>query len=123
MIARGICVTAMAAAAVGCASTSKQSGIPVTAEEVKIYGPAQLLRAQYETVQRLWVESWRAKFWVPSYSSEADGLSALRSKAAGLDANGLINVACYTDRGLFSFSSKPDFTCYGQAIRVRDTDK
>ncbi|HYT15824.1 MAG TPA: hypothetical protein VEL80_05500 [Burkholderiales bacterium] len=123
MNTRGIYAAAIAAAMTGCASTSENPGGPATAHEVRIYSPAQLLPAQYETVRRLWVESWRAKFWVPSYSTEEDGLSALRNKAAQLGANGLINVACYKDRGLFSLpgSTGSDFNCYGKAIRVRDT--
>ena len=118
MNTRGLIAAAIAAALAGCAGASKQAGAPVTADEVNIYSPAQLRPGRYETVQRLWVESWRAQFWTPSYSTEADGLSALRSKAAHLGANGLINVACYRGQGLFS--SEPDFICYGKAIHVAD---
>jgi len=87
------------------------------AEDVKVYSPAQLRRGEYETVKRLWVETWRTPFWVPSYSSREDGIAAMRDKAAGLGANGLINVACYGDKGFFSFGSE-SFVCYGKAIKV-----
>jgi len=93
----------------GCAST--------TTEDVKIYSPAQLKQGEYETVKRIWVESWRTALWVPTYSSRDDGIAALRDKAASLDANGLINVDCYGDSGLFGGSQT--FTCYGKAIKVR----
>jgi hypothetical protein len=86
-------------------------------EDVKIYSPAQLKQGEYDTVGRIWVESWRTAFWVPTYSSHDDGISALKDKAAGLDANGLINVDCYGDSGLFGGSQA--FTCYGKAIKVR----
>ena len=86
-------------------------------EHVKVYSPAQLRQGEYQTVARLWVETWRPPFWVPSYSSPKDGIAAMREKAAGLGANGLINVDCYGDRGFFSFGSE-SFTCYGKAIRV-----
>jgi uncharacterized protein YbjQ (UPF0145 family) len=55
---------------------------------------------------------------VPSYSSREDGIAALQDKAAALGANGLINVDCYGDKGLFSLGSD-SFVCYGKAIKVR----
>jgi hypothetical protein len=87
------------------------------AEDVKVYTPAQLKQGEYETVARLWVETWRPRFWVPTYSSPGDGIEGLQDKAAALGANGLINVDCYGDKGFFSFGSD-SFTCYGKAIKV-----
>jgi hypothetical protein len=87
------------------------------AEDIKVYRSAQLKQGEYETVKRLWVETWRPPFWVPSYSSSKDGIEALQDKAAGLGANGLINVACYGDKGFLSFGSE-SFVCYGNAIKV-----
>ena len=104
-----ISVALSAAVLTGCAS--------IKAEDVKVYTPAQLRQGEYETVKRLWVETWRTPFWVPSYSSREDGIAAMRDKAAGLVANGLINVDCYGDKGLFSFGSE-SFFCYGKAIKV-----
>ena len=87
------------------------------AEDVKIYSPAQLKQGEYQNVARIWVESWRTALWVPTYSTRDDGVAALRDKAASLDANGLINVDCYGDSGLFGGSQT--YTCYGKAIKVR----
>lgn len=86
-------------------------------DEVRLYRSAELGQGNYETVARLWVEAGRSAFWVPTYSSQEDGVAALRDKAAALGANGLINVACYSDPGLFSLGS-PSFVCYGKAIKV-----
>ena len=88
------------------------------AKEVKVYRPAQLKPGEYETVARLWVESWRRLAWVPTYGSPDEGIDALRDKAAGLGANGLINLGCYRDRGFASLGSET-FVCYGKAIKVR----
>jgi hypothetical protein len=104
-----ISVALSAALLAGCAS--------IKAEDVKVYTPAQLRQGEYETVKRLWVETWRTPFWVPSYSSSKDGIEALQDKAAALGANGLINVDCYGDKGFFSFGSE-SFICYGKAIKV-----
>jgi hypothetical protein len=98
------------AAFAGCAT--------LKAEDVKIYEPTQLNERQYESVARLWVETWRARTWVPRYASRDEGLAGLQNKAASLGANGLINVACYGDPGLFSLGSE-SFVCYGKAIKVR----
>ncbi len=104
-----ISVAMSAAVFAGCAA--------LKAEDVKVYTPAQLKQGEYETVKRLWVGTWRPPFWVPGHSSPKDGIAGLQDKAAGLGANGLINVDCYGDKGLFSFGSE-SFTCYGKAIRV-----
>ena len=102
-------IAVLTAALSACATTKS--------EDVKIYSSAQLKQGEYETVKRIWVESWRTALWVPTYSSRDDGIEALKDKAASLDANGLINVDCYGDSGLFGGSQA--FTCYGKAIRVR----
>src|SRR5438445_8194706 len=88
-------VAMSAALLAGCAA--------IKAEDVKVYTPAQLRQGEYETVKRLWVETWRTPFWVPSYSSPKDGIAALQDKAAALGANGLIKVDCYGDKRLFPF--------------------
>jgi len=103
-------IVVAAAALAGCAT--------LKSEDVKIYEPTQLRESQYESVARLWVETWRARTWVPTYASPGDGVSALQNKAASLGANGLINVGCYGDPGLFSLGSE-SFVCYGKAIKVR----
>ena len=104
-----ISVALSAAVLTGCAA--------LKAEDVKVYTPAQLKQGEYQAVARLWVETWRTPFRVPGYSSPKDGIAALQDKAAALGANGLINVDCYGDKGLFSFGSE-SFICYGKAIRL-----
>ena len=111
MVKRITAISAALSAALyaGCAT--------LKAEDVKVYNPAQLKQGEYETVARLWVETWRPPFWVPTFSSPGRGVAALQDKAAALGANGLINVDCYGDKGFFSFGSE-SFTCYGKAIKV-----
>ena len=104
------CLATLAAAVLSaCASTTKS-------EDVKIYSPAELKQGDYQTVARIWMDSRRTALWVPTYASREKGMAALKDKAASLDANGLINVDCYGDSGLFGGSEA--FTCYGKAIRV-----
>ena len=114
-----IYLVALCAGLYGCATTSR-GGENIQADEVKFYEPTQLSLGQYDTVEHLWVESWRTAVWYPSYSTEEQGVSALKAEAARLGANGLINVVCSEDKGLFPvpWSSEPSLICYGMAIRV-----
>jgi hypothetical protein len=103
----------------GCASAPK-SGVQKQATEVKVYEPGQIAQGQYDRVRYLWMDSWRTAFWLPTYSSEAEGIASLQVEAARLGANGLINLGC-RDQGRFmwSRSREPAILCYGTAIRVR----
>ena len=103
------CLAASVSVLLGCATSGS--------DEVRLYRPAELKQGQYETVARLWVEAGRSAFWAPSYASQEEGVAALRNKAAALGANGLINIGCYADPGLFSLGSE-SFVCYGKAIKV-----
>ncbi len=92
----------------------------MAANEVKIYGPGNLSVNQYEVVRRIWVDSWRSNFLLPTYPSEAEGIASMQAEAARLGADGLINVGCMDQGRLkWSLSSGPAITCYGNAIRVR----
>jgi hypothetical protein len=102
----------------GCAS-APQSGPQSQAAEVRVYAPAQLAPGQYETLRYLWVDSWRAAFWLPSSSSRAAGIASLQREAARLGANGLINVSCEDQgRPAWTWRREPEIVCYGNAIRV-----
>lgn len=113
-----ICFVALVATLFGCATTPRSSENHPEAGEVTFYEPAQLNLSQYETVEHLWVGSWRTAVWYPSYSNKEEGVTALKAKAARLGANGLINVTCSEDKGLFSWSAHPPLICFGMAIHV-----
>ena len=112
-------VAAAACVLSGCAS-APPSGVERQAAEVRVYEPEQLVQGQYELVRYLWVDSWRTAFWLPSHSSEAEGIASLQAETARLGANGLINVSC-RDQSHFVWSGSraPAILCYGNAIRVR----
>lgn len=110
--------------AYGCAGGSLGPSVKAGAEEIKIYEPAQLRSRDYDTVKRLWIESWRSVFWFPeSYSAER-GVASLRAEAGQLGANAMTDVACYANKG-GQFTVMPMalrdtvFICYGTAISVK----
>jgi uncharacterized protein YbjQ (UPF0145 family) len=106
----------------GCASVPQQ-GPAADAAEVRIYQSGQLSASQYEVVRHIWVDSWRTTYAMPAYPSEAEGIAALRTEAARLGADGLVNVICL-DQGHSSWSWGGGSTvlCYGNAIRVRHNE-
>jgi hypothetical protein len=112
-------VIVAACALSGCAS-APQGGVERSATEVKVYETGKLDASQYEVVRRVWVDSWRSAFRLPTYPSEAEGIASLQTEAARLGADGLINVICI-DQGHSQWSSSqgPAVLCYGNAIRVR----
>ena len=115
-----IYLVALVATFFGCATTPQSGERPLEADQVKFYEPTQLSLGRYETVKHLWVESWRTAVWYPSYPTEEQGVAALKAEAARLGANGVINVVCSDDKGLFPvpWSAEPSLICYGMAIRV-----
>ena len=50
---------------------------------------------RFEVVRRLWVESWRSAFFMPTYASVEDGKADLQREAARLGGNGILNFGCY----------------------------
>jgi hypothetical protein len=76
-----------------------------------------LTRDRYEVVTRLWVDSWRSAFQVPTHPERADAVAALKAEAVQRGANGLTNVACLVDAAPLP-GARPHF-CYALAIRVK----
>jgi len=108
----------------GCTTIPKGAEESVAAEAVQIYGPAQLLQGKYETIKPLWVGSWRSAFRIPEYRTAEEGITALKTEAGKLGANGLTNVACYQNnkgQSPLPWGSEPVFICYGKAIRARNS--
>jgi hypothetical protein len=102
----------------GCTSVP-QSGVEGAGGEVKIYESNRLAASQYEVVRRLWMDSWRSNFLLPSYRSEAEAIIAMKTEAGRLGADGLINVVCLNQGRSKWFSSQdPRILCYGNAIRL-----
>lgn len=103
----------------GCASTPSPD-VERRAAEVNVYRMNELTDKRYEVVRYIWVDSWRTAFRVPTYPSETDAVAALRTEAARVGADGLINVVCLDQsRSRGASSAEPAVLCYGNAIRFR----
>ena len=97
-----------------------QGDVEPSAPQLRIYAFGEIDMGRYEVVGRLWGDSWRSAFWVPTFPSREQAIAALQAEAARRGADGLLNVDCL-DQGRWKWSSnaEPAFFCYGIAIRVR----
>jgi len=86
-------------------------------DDVRVYEPGTLTADRYQIVARLWVESWRSAFQVPTHAARAEAVDALKAEAARRGANALTNVSCLLDDAPFP-GSRPHF-CYGLAITAK----
>ena len=91
------------------------SAFAADAARVKVFDATELPLDRYEVVKRIWTETWRASFWVPTYNDAADAIAALTSKAADAGANGVINLHCLNDMGGWGSG----YFCYGLAIKLK----
>lgn len=86
-------------------------------DDVRIFEPGTLTADRYQVVARLWVESWRSAFQVPTHAERAEAVAALKAEAARRGANGLTNLTCLVDNSPFP-GSRPHF-CYALAINAK----
>jgi uncharacterized protein YbjQ (UPF0145 family) len=103
----------------GCAS-APPAGVERQPAEVKVYGPSELSTNQYDVVSRIWADSWKTAWRLPTYADEETATASLRAEAARLGADGLVNVGCLKQAPSTWFgSAEPSILCYGNAIRMR----
>jgi len=105
----------IAGVALGCALCAA-AGLAQGADagKVRVFDATQLTLDRYTVVTRIWAQSWRSAFWVPTYDEVADAISALTSKAADAGADGVINLHCLNDT-----SWGGGYFCYGLAIKLK----
>lgn len=101
--------------ALGCALWATASlALGADAAPVKVFDATQLTQDRYTVVTRIWTQSWRSAFWVPTHGEMADAIKALTSKAANAGADGVVNLHCLNDTGWFG-----GYFCYGLAIKLK----
>ena len=101
----------------GCSSKGKTvEGPKVPPSQITVYESTELLHSQYTLVQHLWVDSWRSNWTFPRFSTEAEGLEAMKRASSDAGANGLLHAVCVN--GATKASDKATLYCYGDAIKV-----
>ena len=108
----------------GCA-TAPSAEVEARTKAIQVYemDPYRFFIPQpYDVVGRIWNDSWRSAFWIPTYPTKEAAIAAMQTEAARLNANALISVSCMDQRGSTWFhGSEPAFLCYGVAIQVRQS--
>lgn len=103
----------------GCATTPHgDTGKP--SKTVQVYESDPYLGKGYDIVGRLWADSTRSRFRVPTYPSRDAAIAAMQAEAAILNADALISVGCLDQRvSALAQGGEPAFVCYGVAIQMR----
>jgi hypothetical protein len=102
----------------GCASV--QPDVEKPQKVVQVYEIDPYLGKGYEVVGRVWIDSARSRFRVPTYPTKDEAIAAMQTEAGTLNADALISVSCVDQRGsTWSRSTEPAILCYGVAIRFR----
>ena len=65
------------------------------ADKVTIHESVTSAPPRYQIIKRVWVESWRSAFRVPTYRSQEEAAADFRRQAASLGGDGVINFGCY----------------------------
>jgi hypothetical protein len=102
----------------GCASKGAKTaeGPKVPPSQITVYESTELLHSQYTLVQHLWIDSWRSNWSFPKFSTEAEGLEAMKRAASDAGANALLHAICVN--GATKASESAVLYCYGDAIKV-----
>jgi hypothetical protein len=104
-----IAVTGLA----GCATGAQEAGVP--GDRIPVHESVTSAPPRYDIVKRLWIESWRSAFFVPSYASAEEAAAHMRRRAEHLGGNGVINFGCYRK----SAAADAPLACNGTIVRFR----
>lgn len=110
-------VLAFALTACASAPTATATREREAADTVVVYPSGRLVRNQYTVLRRLWIESWRSAFWLPTFETQDAAIANMRLEAARLGADGLVDVACLDMSR--AWSKERAFVCSGNAIRLK----
>ena len=83
---------------------------------LRVFDATQLMPDRYTVIRRLWVESVRSAFWIPTHDDSGAAIAALTAEAASLGADGVTNLVCLNDRRAWLGRG---YFCYGAAIKLR----
>jgi hypothetical protein len=108
------CARFAAAVLAGTLCAAAGPALAADAAKVRVFDATQLTQDRYAVVTRIWTQSWRSAFWVPTHDEVADAINALTSKAADAGADGVVNLHCLNDTGWFG-----GYFCYGLAVKLR----
>jgi uncharacterized protein YbjQ (UPF0145 family) len=90
---------------------------PVNPDQVSIHESVKSAPVRYQAIKRLWVDSWRSAFFVPTYRSREEAAADFRVQAASLGGNGVINFGCYNMVASPTPPAGSPLACNGTVVR------
>ena len=100
---------AVAACAGGAQEPLRQAPLPT-------FDATQLTPDRYTVVKRLWVDSWRTAFDVPTRADSSAALAQLSEEAVKVNADALTNVVCLNDERAWYGGG---YFCYALAVKLK----
>lgn len=91
----------------------------VDADKVTIHESVTSAPPHFTILKRVWVETWRSAFFVPTYRSQEEAAAAFRQHAASIGGDGVINFGCYNR--VISPNPPPGsaLSCNGTIVKFR----
>jgi hypothetical protein len=83
----------------------------------RVYKVGEITLDRYTVIERIWVDSLRSAFWVPTHADERAAIEAVMSEAARLGADGVVNLHCLNASG--GFPPLAGQFCYANAIKLK----
>jgi hypothetical protein len=103
----------------GCATTPPADSA-LQPSTVRVYQEDPFVGKGYDIMGRIWTDSWRSSFRVPTYGTKDAAIASMQTEAARLNADALISVSCVDQQGsTWSRTNEPAFLCYGVAIKLK----
>ena len=84
---------------------------------LRVYQVGEITPDRYRVTERIWVDSLRSAFWVPTHADQRAAIEAVLAEAARLGADGVVNLHCLNDSG--GFPSVSGHFCYANAIKLK----
>ena len=100
---------AAAACSAGAQEVLRQAPLPT-------FDATQLTPDRYTVIRRLWVDSWRTVFDVPTHGDSSAALAQLSDEAVKAGADALTNVICLNDEKAWF---RRGYSCYALAVKLK----
>ena len=89
---------------------------PLREAPLPTFDATQLTPDRYTVIRRLWVDSWRTAFDVPTHAESSAALAQLTAEAVKAGADALTNVVCLNDERAWF---RAGYLCYALAVKLK----
>jgi hypothetical protein len=116
MASRTAILSAVALCMCSLASATGRAQEPLRDAPLPTYDATEFTPDRFTVIERLWVESWRTAFWLPTHKDSSAAVAELTAEAQKIGAHALTDVVCLNDRHAWI---SPGYFCYGLAVKLK----